>query len=119
MAERHAATFAFLSVGLFLIFARHAAASSRTLTFQLDQFIHLGAAWNGQFDKLARPTSTYGLPPVQVQIKPGGVGPVIGGYGFGARITLLGYFLRLDAGWPMGGFFNGKPYFYFAMGLDF
>jgi hypothetical protein len=87
--------------------------------FQLVQFIDLGAAWNGQFDKLTRPTSTYGLPPVQVQIKPGGVGPFIGGYGFGARSTLLGYFLRLDAGWPMGGFFDRKPYFYFAMGLDF
>ena len=87
--------------------------------FQLVQFIDLGAAWNGQFDKLTRPTSTYGLPPVQVQIKPGGVGPFIGGYGFGARSTLLGYFLRLDAGWPMGGFFDRKPYYYFAMGLDF
>jgi hypothetical protein len=32
---------------------------------------------------------------------------------------MLGYFLRLDAGWPMGGFFNGKPQWYFAMGLDF
>ena len=87
--------------------------------FQLVQFFDLGAAWNGQFDKLARPTSTYGTPPVQVQIKPGGIGPFIGGYGFGARSTLLGYFLRLDAGWPMGGFFDRKPYYYFAMGLDF
>ncbi len=87
--------------------------------FQLVQFIDLGAAWNGQFDKLARPNNMYGQPPVQVLIKPGGVGPFIGGYGFGARSTLLGYFLRLDAGWPMGGFFNRKPYYYFAMGLDF
>ena len=57
--------------------------------------------------------------PVQVKIKAGGVGPFAGGYGFGARSTLLGYFLRFDAGWEMNGLFRGKPKYYFAMGLDF
>ena len=47
------------------------------------------------------------------------VGPLVGSYGFGARSTLLGYFLRLDAGWEMNGFFRGKPMLHFAMGLDF
>jgi hypothetical protein len=63
----------------------------------------------------------YSLPnnPVVVKIKAGGIGPFAGGYGFGARSTLLGYFLRLDAGWEMNGFFKGKPRWYFAMGLDF
>ncbi len=51
--------------------------------------------------------------------KAGGIGPFVGGYGFGARSTLLGYFLRLDAGWEMNVFFKGKPYFHFAMGVDF
>jgi hypothetical protein len=87
--------------------------------FQLVQFIDLATAWNGQFDKIGRPFSLYGNPPVQVRVETGGIGPFLGGYGFGARSTLLGYFLRVDAGWPMGGFFNGKPYWHFAMGLDF
>jgi hypothetical protein len=87
--------------------------------FQLVQFIDLATAWNGKFDKIGRPSSIYGAPPVQVKVQTGGIGPFIGGYGFGARSTLLGYFLRVDAGWPMGGFFNRKPYWYFAMGLDF
>lgn len=87
--------------------------------FQVVQFLDLGTAWNGQFKKIGRPDEIYGIPPVQVRIKTAGVGPFIGGYGFGMRSTLLGYFLRLDAGWPMGGFFNGKPQWYFAMGLDF
>ncbi len=87
--------------------------------FQLAQFIDLGTAWNGQFKGIERPTVIYGAPPVQVQLKQGGVGPFVGGYGFGIRSTLLGYFLRLDAGWPMDGFFQGKPLWYFAMGLDF
>jgi hypothetical protein len=56
---------------------------------------------------------------VQVTFKSPGVGPFVGGYGFGARSTLLGYFLRLDAGWPMTGFFNSKPVWYFSLGLDF
>ena len=92
--------------------------------FQVIQFFDLGSAWNGRFDKLERPGVTYpsdpnAVSPVLVQIKAGGIGPFAGGYGFGARSTLLGYFLRLDAGWEMKGVFRGKPMWYFSMGLDF
>ncbi len=87
--------------------------------FQLVQFFDLGAAWNGAFDKLERPGEIYGSPPVTVRVKSGGIGPFSGGYGFGARSVLLGYFLRLDAAWEMNGLFKGKPMWYFAMGLDF
>ena len=91
--------------------------------FQLVQFIDLGTAWNGAYDKLARPSVTYTDPSdpntVQVHIKAPGVGPFLGGYGFGARTTLLGYFLKADAGWPMNGLFKGKPIWYFSMGFDF
>lgn len=87
---------------------------------QLIQFTDLGTAWNGKFDKIERPSTIYGEgTSVQVNIKTGGIGPFVGGYGFGARSTLLGYFLRVDAGWPMGTLFKGKPYWYFALGLDF
>ena len=97
--------------------------------FQLVQFIDLGTAWNGGYNKLQRPFISYNTPvpntnppvpgQVTVKVKAGGVGPFAGGYGFGARSTLLGYFLKLDAGWPMDGFFKGKPIMYFSMGLDF
>ena len=87
--------------------------------FQLIQFTDLGTAWNGKFNGIARPYSIYGTPPVQVNIKTGGIGPFVGGYGFGARSTVLGYFLRVDASWEMKGLFQGKPYWYFALGLDF
>jgi hypothetical protein len=87
--------------------------------FQLVQFFDLGNAWNGKFDKIERPSVVYGTSPVTVRIKAGGIGPLAGGYGFGARSTLLGYFLRVDAAWQMNGFFRGKPIWYFAMGLDF
>ncbi|MEO6288776.1 MAG: hypothetical protein ABIO76_02580 [Ginsengibacter sp.] len=90
--------------------------------FQLIQFVDLGSAWNGAYDKIGRPAITYtdpNNPTVQVQIKAPGIGPFLGGYGFGARSTLLGYFLKFDAGWPMNGLFRGKPTYYFSMGLDF
>ena len=87
--------------------------------FQLVQFIDLGTAWNGAYDKIERPALYYQAAPVTVKVKAGGVGPFAGGYGFGARSTLLGYFLRVDAAWQMDGFFKGKPKYYLAMGLDF
>ena len=89
--------------------------------FQLVQFFDLGSAWNGAYDKIQRPSVLYSNPntPVVVKIKAGGIGPFAGGYGFGARSVLLGYFLRFDTGWEMKGFFKGKPMYYFAMGLDF
>ncbi len=90
--------------------------------FQIIQFIDLGSAWNGAYDKLKRSTITYtdpNNPTVQINIKAPGFGPFLGGYGFGARSTLLGYFLKFDAGWPMNGLFKGKPIYYFSMGLDF
>ncbi|MEO7800468.1 MAG: hypothetical protein ABIR81_00630, partial [Ginsengibacter sp.] len=87
--------------------------------FQLTQFIDLGTAWNGRFDKLKRPNIVYGNEPVQVNIKAGGIGPFLGGYGFGVRSTLLGYFVKLDAGWPMTGIFDQKPKIYLSLGLDF
>lgn len=87
--------------------------------FQIVQFFDLGTAWNGAYDKIVRPNVVYGTPPLSVKIKAGGIGPFAGGYGFGARSTVLGYFLRFDAAWEMDGVFRGKPMYYFAMGFDF
>jgi hypothetical protein len=82
----------------------------------------LGTAWNGAYNNISRPEITYtdpADPTVAVKLKAPGVGPFLGGYGFGARSTLLGYFLKFDIGWPMSGFFNSKPILYFSMGFDF
>ncbi len=91
--------------------------------FQLVQFIDLGTAWNGRFNSIERPNVIYPSSdptnPVSVLIKAGGIGPFAGGYGFGARSTLLGYFLKFDLAWEMNGLFKGKPIGYLALGLDF
>lgn len=97
---------------------------------QITQFIDLGSAWNGGADKISRPATSYNNPiqlpngdvipgPVTIKLKTGGVGPFVGGYGFGARSMLLGYFVRYDVGWPMNGFFQGKPIMYVSLGFDF
>ena len=89
--------------------------------FQLIQFLDLGTAWNGSYNGIKRPGEviTSQNTPVLVRIDAGGLGPFAGGYGFGVRSTLLGYFMKLDAGWPMKGVFVGKPVWYFALGFDF
>jgi outer membrane protein assembly factor BamA len=86
---------------------------------QAVQFIDLGNAWNGNYNTLKRPETVFGNPPVQIVKKVGGIGPLAGGYGFGVRSMLLGYFLRFDAAWTMDGIFKGKPKLYLSMGVDF
>ncbi len=89
--------------------------------FQLVQFADLGTAWAGSVRSIKRPENVYSAEnnPYTVRFKAGGIGPLAGGYGFGARSTLLGYFMRVDAAWEMNGIFRGKPMWYVAMGFDF
>lgn len=92
--------------------------------FQLVQFFDFGTAWAGSITNIERPQMVFidqNNPnnPYTVRFRAGGIGPLAGGYGFGARSTILGYFLRADVAWEMNGFFRGKPIWYFAMGLDF
>ena len=90
--------------------------------FQVIQFIDLGSAWNGLYNGIERPHEIYYSPDnnnVSVRIDAGGLGPFAGGYGFGVRSNLLGYFAKLDTAWPMKGVFRGKPIWYLALGFDF
>jgi len=94
--------------------------------FQVVQFFDIGSAWNGSPKNISRPTLTIpssdpnlGPGTLNVKLRAGGIGPFAGGYGFGARSTLLGYFLRFDAGWQMNTFFGGKPVLNVSMGVDF
>ena len=90
--------------------------------FALVQFFDLGTAWNGKYNALKRPEliiPSPSYPYLNVQLKAGGIGPFAGGYGFGVRSTLLGYYLRFDAGWEMNNFFSEKPVLNVSMGVDF
>ncbi|CAL1521431.1 hypothetical protein [Chitinophaga sp. MM2321] len=88
--------------------------------FQLTSFVDIGTAWNEKLSfKDANYTNYDDGTGVITRVKEGFLGPFVGGYGFGARTTIAGYFLRADAGWPMVGFFRGGPIWYFGMGVDF
>ena len=45
--------------------------------------------------------------------------PLVGGFGFGARTRLLGYFLRGDVAWGVEDRQINKPIFYLSLSLDF
>ncbi|WP_142684205.1 hypothetical protein [Chitinophaga polysaccharea] len=88
--------------------------------FQVTSFVDIGTAWNKKLSfKDANYTTYDDGQGVTSRIKEGFLGPFVGGYGFGARTTIAGYFLRADAGWPAVAFFRGSPIWYFGMGVDF
>ena len=45
--------------------------------------------------------------------------PLLGGYGFGLRTVLLGYYIKFDAARPYLDGEIGNYRFYFTLGLDF
>jgi hypothetical protein len=89
--------------------------------FQVTSFVDIGTAWNKKlsFKDANYTTYTDETSGVSTRVKEGFLGPFVGGYGFGARTTIAGYFLRADAGWPAVAFFRGNPIWYFGMGVDF
>ncbi|WP_223151421.1 hypothetical protein [Chitinophaga varians] len=110
-----------LRLPVFATFIEKPINSAFLRNFQVTTFMDIGTAWN---EKLSFKDANYtnynddnGV--VTTRIKEGFLGPFIGGYGFGARTTIAGYFLRVDAGWPMVAFFRGSPIWYFGMGVDF
>ena len=45
--------------------------------------------------------------------------PIVGGFGFGARATLMGYFIRGDISWGVDDYRVRKPIYYLSLSLDF
>nr|MBP8041923.1 hypothetical protein [Bacteroidales bacterium] len=45
--------------------------------------------------------------------------PIIGGFGFGLRTKLLGYFIRADYAWGVENGLLQKPVFYISLSTDF
>lgn len=89
--------------------------------FQLVTFGDIGLAWAGQ-DPFSDENSFY-IRYVQdgslwIKIREQKE-PLIGGFGFGARTRLLGYFLRADVAWGVEDRQVHKPIFYISLSLDF
>jgi hypothetical protein len=89
--------------------------------FQIVTFGDMGLAWAGQ-DPFSDENSFYiryiqdGSLWIKVREQKE---PLIGGFGFGARTRLLGYFLRADVAWGVEDRHVNKPIFYISLSLDF
>jgi hypothetical protein len=89
--------------------------------FQIVTFGDVGLAWAGQ-DPFSDENSFYiryiqdGSLWIKVREQKE---PLIGGFGFGARTRLLGYFIRADVAWGVEDRKINQPIFYISLSLDF
>jgi len=89
--------------------------------FQLIGYGDIGTAWTGKSpysenNSLFNRTIVRGPIVMRVQYQ---INPIVGGYGFGFRTRLLGYFLRFDWAWGVNEGYVTPRIFYFSLGLDF
>lgn len=91
--------------------------------FQIIGFGDLGTAWTGPdpySDKNSLNTTIIGSPqsPLIITLK-SLHNPIVGGYGWGIRSRLFGYFIRLDRAWGVQDGIILKPLWYVSLSLDF
>jgi Tol biopolymer transport system component len=89
--------------------------------FQIIGFGDIGTAWTGtspysKNNALFR--KDYNGNPISITVTKT-VEPIVGGYGFGLRSRVLGYFLRADWAWGVDDGEVQERIFYFSLGLDF
>jgi hypothetical protein len=90
-------------------------------TFQLVGFVDAGTAWTS-WNPYSGENSLYtkyiysGSLLIKVEQQRD---PMVGGFGFGVRSRILGYFMRADLAWGVEDGRIYKPIFYFSLSLDF
>lgn len=106
---------------IFQYFSKAPIASSFLRNFQFVAFGDIGTAWTGT-NPYSAENSLYtryvdsGPLHISVEIQKE---PIVGGFGFGARVHLLGYFVRGDIAWGVEDYEIRKPVFYISLSLDF
>jgi len=89
--------------------------------FMVIGFTDIGSAWvgiNPFDDENPQFTETIGQDPVVVQVDYYR-NPLVVGYGFGLRSTILGYYLRFDVAWGNDSGETFGPSYYFSLTTDF
>ncbi len=89
--------------------------------FQIVGFGDFGTAWTGTTpysDENALFTRVITKGALKITIREQRE-PLVGGFGFGARSRLLGYFIRADYAWGVEDLVITKPIFYVSLSLDF
>ncbi|GAB4250170.1 MAG: hypothetical protein Kow0079_03220 [Vicingaceae bacterium] len=105
---------------IFKYFIRRPIRSNFIRNFQIVGFGDLGTAWNGLHPYQEGNTLEEEViisPPVVVTLKDFN-NPLVAGYGFGLRSTVLGYFVRTDWAWGVENGVIKKPIFYLSLSLD-
>lgn len=89
-------------------------------SFQLAFFGDLGTAWNGPHpyhpDNHFNTQSIHDGPITIKLINQRE--PILGGFGFGARAKIAGYFLKLDLAWGVENGVINSPLLYLSLALD-
>ncbi len=101
--------------------ADHSLSNKFLNNFHVVGFADIGTAWTGwnpysgenSYDKEVIENG-----PITVTVHSNRE-PIVAGYGFGARSTLFGYFIRADYAWGVEDFRIRKPMFYISLSLDF
>ena len=105
----------------FRYFIRRPIRSEFIKNFQLIGFADAGMAWDGLNPYSEENTLTkeyYEDGPLLVVVYKESY-PIVGGYGFGARTSIFGYFVRADWAWGIeNGVVNERPVFYLSLSLD-
>ena len=91
--------------------------------FQIIGFGDMGTAWTGNSpydDRNSLNTKVVGnsLTPLIITLKTQH-NPLIGGYGWGVRSRLFGYFVRVERAWGVQDGIVLKPLWYLSLSLDF
>ncbi len=93
--------------------------------FQLIGFGDLGTAWSGNHPFMESNSLNQQIIPIGGDARTGEVflktnkEPIIGGYGFGLRTTVIGYFLRADWAWGVEDGLIQRHLFYLSLTTDF
>ncbi len=89
--------------------------------FQIVGFGDIGTAWTGS-SPYAKNNSLFKADyygnPISITVTKN-IEPLVGGYGFGLRSRILGYFVRADWAWGIDDGVKQPRLFYFSLGLDF
>ncbi|NOX46738.1 MAG: hypothetical protein GXO89_07145 [Chlorobi bacterium] len=107
---------------VFRYFANHPIKSDFLNNFQVVGFGDVGTAWTGLHpysDENFLYTNHIEQAPLNITVKVQ-KDPIVGGFGFGARTRLLGYFIRADLAWGVEDYrVQPGTVFYFSLSLDF
>lgn len=106
---------------VFQYFSRTPISSGFLRSFQLVGFGDIGTAWTGPSpyspeNSLFTQYIDSGPMHISVEVQKE---PIVGGFGFGARATILGYFVRGDISWGVDDYRVRKPVYYLSLSLDF